>query len=56
MQIEIEYNTYDRIKKVADLLNESISTILFNPISDGMLEEYYKEEIEIEENHKNSIY
>lgn len=45
MTIEVDYTTYQHIKEIADKIQIGMDDLLYNPISDGFLEDYYEQEI-----------
>ena len=49
MTIEVDYATYNRITNLAEKLNMDVADLLYNPITDGVLEDYYEDEIREQE-------
>lgn len=45
MTIEVDYTTYQHIKKIADKIQIGMDDLLYNLIFDDVLEEYYEQEI-----------
>ena len=45
MTIEVDYCTYETIKEIADKLQMDMADVLYNPITDHFLEDYYEQEI-----------
>lgn len=43
--IKLDYATYEHIKRIADKLQWDMDLVLYNAISDNILEEYYETEI-----------
>lgn len=45
MSIEVDYCTYETIKEIADKLQIDMADVLYNPITDHFLEDYYEDEL-----------
>ena len=43
--IEVDDCVYERLEKIADRLQLDVATILYNPITDNVLEDYYEEDL-----------
>ena len=44
--IEIDDFTYNRIEEIADIIQTDVDIVLSEAVSDGVLEEFWKDEIE----------
>ena len=43
--IEVDNVTYDHLKRLSEIIDMDIDDLLYNAVSDNVLEDYYKAEI-----------